>query len=93
MDRNTKENIFWKRCEKMIKSSRVKKIVALLLAVMMLMSTTVFGIWWGTPGYEWALSKKLTSVKTTSQLNRYVSLTDFYTTVIKYLKMAKQMMC
>lgn len=87
MDRNTKENIFWKRCEKMIKSSRVKKIVALLLAVMMLMSTTVFGVWWGTPGYEWALSKKLTSVKTTSQLNRYVSLTDFYTTVIKYLKM------
>lgn len=72
----------------MRKSSRTKKVIAmLLLVVMMLMSTNVFAVWWATPGYEWALANGLTNVKTTSQLNRNVSLTDFYTTAIKYLKL------
>ena len=72
----------------MRKSSRTKKIIVmLLLVVMMLMSTNVFAVWWATPGYEWALANGLTNVKTTSQLNRNVSLTDFYTTAVKYLKL------
>lgn len=72
----------------MKKTSCSKKIISLLLLVMMLMTnTTVFGVWWATPGYEWALSNKLTTVKSTSQLNKNVSLSDFYTTVIKYLKL------
>ena len=89
MDRNTKENINWKRCEKMRKSSRTKKVIMMLLLVtmMMLMSTNVFAVWWATPGYEWALANGLTKVKSTSQLNKNVSLSDFYTTAIKYLKL------
>lgn len=72
----------------MRKSSRTKKIIVMtLLVVMMLMSTNVFAVWWATPGYEWALSNGLTSVKTTTQLNRNVSLSDFYSTVVKYLKL------
>jgi len=72
----------------MKKSSRTKKIIVmLLLVVMMLMSTNVFAVWWATPGYEWALANGLTKVKSTSQLNRNVSLTDFYTTIIKYLQL------
>lgn len=72
----------------MIKTSRIKKLVCLFMIISMLMvNTTVFGVWWGTPGYEWALANRLTTVKSTSQLNKNVSLSDFYTTVIKYLKL------
>lgn len=68
--------------------SYAKKIVSLLIATIMIVScTTSFGVWWGTPGYEWALSNKLTSVKSTKQLKENVTLTDFYTTVTRYLKM------
>lgn len=88
MDRNTKENINWKRCEKMRKNSRLKKIISLLMiAIIVMACTNSFAVWWGTPGYEWALSNKLTTVKSTSQLNKNVTLTDFYTTVIKYLRL------
>ncbi|MBO5142592.1 MAG: hypothetical protein J6C46_06285 [Clostridia bacterium] len=72
----------------MKKKFTCKRIVSLMLLIVMLMtSSSVFAIWWGTPGYEWALTNKLTSVKSTSQLNKYVSLTDFYTTIIKYLQL------
>ena len=89
LDRNTKENMNGKRCEKMKKTPRIKNIICLLLLFMTILmsSTTVLGVWWGTPGYEWALSNKLTSVKSTTQLNQNVSLSDFYATVIKYLKL------
>lgn len=72
----------------MRKTPCIKKIISLLLLLTILMAnTTVFGVWWGTPGYEWALANKLTTVKSTSQLNKNVSLSDFYTTVIKYLQL------
>lgn len=72
----------------MKKSSRIKKIIVMIsLVATMLMTTNVFAVWWATPGYEWALTNGLTTVKSTSQLNRNVSLADFYSTVIKYLKL------
>lgn len=73
----------------MKKNSRGKKLIMMLLALttILMMSSSVFAVWWATPGYEWALSNGLTSVKSTSQLRQNVSLTDFYTTAIKYLKM------
>ena len=72
----------------MRKTSRIKKVICLLAVVsMLMMSTTAYAVWWATPGYEWALANKLTPVKTTSQLNQNVSVSDFYTTVIKYLRL------
>lgn len=38
-------------------------------------------------GYEWGLSKNLTSIKTRSQLNSSVTLSDYYSIITKYLKM------
>ena len=67
----------------MSKNSRTKIISILILFVMIFTSTTTLAVWWGTPGYEWALANRLTSVKTVSQLKKEVSLTDFYSTVIK----------
>jgi len=53
----------------------------------MLMATSCFAAWWGTPGYEWALSNDLTSIKTQSQLNKEVTLSDYYNIILKYLNM------
>ena len=73
----------------MKKTLKAKRLISLILVVMMtMMSTNVFAAWWwARPGYEWALTNRLTSVKTTAQLDRYVSLTDFYSVVLKYLKL------
>jgi len=71
----------------MSKISRAKIIGILIVVVMLFASTTTLAVWWGTPGYEWALANRLTSVKTMSQLKKEVSLTDFYSTVIKYLRL------
>ena len=43
--------------------------------------------WWGTPAYQWALTKKLTSVKTQAQLSKNVTLSDYYDIILKYLKL------
>ena len=43
--------------------------------------------WWGTPGYEWALSVGLTGYKSKSQLDSTVELDDLYATLLKYLSM------
>ena len=69
----------------------MKKIVTFficsLFTIMLFMNTNCFAAWWGTPGYEWALSKNLTSIKTQAQLNREVTLSDYYSIILKYLKM------
>ena len=69
----------------------MKKIIRLLICYIivstMFMGTSCFAAWWGTPGYEWALSKDLTSIKTQSQLNSDVTLSDYYNVILKYLKM------
>lgn len=49
--------------------------------------TTSYAAWWGTPGYQWALSKKLTPIKTQAQLSRNVTLSDYYDTILKYLRL------
>lgn len=63
-----------------------KNIVAILLLTIVLFTSNVsLAAWWATPGYEWALSKGLTSVKSKAQLDKTVTHTDFYSTVLKYL--------
>ena len=75
--------------KKTLKAIKMKNIICLLLIVIMMMtSTTIFAAWhWANPGYEWALSNRLTSVKSTKQLDKYVTLSDFYSTVLKYLRL------
>lgn len=63
------------------------KLSILLIISSIFIANICYAAWWGTPGYEWALSKNLTSVKTVSQLNSTVDHTDLYATMIKYLKM------
>lgn len=73
-----------------MKKSSLKKrirIILLTLITMLMFSSTAFAIWWATPGYEWALSNGLTKVKTNTQLKQTVALSDFYTIIVKYLKM------
>lgn len=65
----------------------IKLSIYLMIIVSMFMCSNCFGVWWGTPGYEWALSKDLTSVKTQAQLNRDVTLSDYYSIILKYLSM------
>jgi hypothetical protein len=48
-------------------------------------TNTCFALWWGTPGYEWALSNKLISVKTMSQLDSTVVHREFYSILLNYL--------
>ena len=59
----------------------------LVLTLLIFAGTSSYAAWWGTPGYEWALGKGLTSIKTQAQLNRKVTLSDYYNTIIKYLNM------
>lgn len=69
---------------KLFKNS--KRIVAVLLLTIVLFTSNVsLAAWWATPGYEWALSRGLTSVKSKTQLDKAVSHTDFYSTILRYL--------
>ena len=65
----------------------IRLLICLVIVTLMLMDTNCFAAWWGTPGYEWALSKDLTSMKTQAQLNRDVTLSDYYNIILKYLRM------
>ena len=56
--------------------------LAILLTTL---STATFAAWWGTPGYEWARSKGLTTMANNSALNNKVSHENFYATILKYL--------
>lgn len=66
---------------------KISIIMCMMLIMMFAMSSNVFAVWWATPGYEWALTNGLTNIKSTSQLKQNVSLSDFYTVAIKYLKL------
>ena len=65
----------------------IKLSICFVIITLMFISTSCFAAWWGTPGYEWALSKDLTSIKTQAQLNRDVTLSDYYNVILKYLRM------
>ena len=82
------ENLL-KRCEMMRKnSSRIIKSIIILTIVASTLSTSAFAAWtWSTPGYEWAREKRLTSITNTSTLNNKVSHANFYSILIKYLKL------
>ena len=64
-----------------------KLLICFAIFTMILMCSSCFAAWWGTPGYEWALSNGLTPIKTRAQLNREVTLNDYYNIILKYLKM------
>lgn len=64
-----------------------KMIVTIVVFLIVMFSMSVFAVWWGTPGYEWSLSKGLTSIKTQKQLQQTVSHTDLYSTILKYLEL------
>jgi hypothetical protein len=76
-----------KRCEEMKKFSKYINCIAIVMLLMFIFTNTCFALWWGTPGYEWALSNKLISVKTNSQLDTVVLHKDFYSILLKYLTM------
>lgn len=69
-----------------IKNSKIIKLITALTIVATMSSTTVFAAWWGTPGYEWAREKKLTTLANNSALNNKVSHANFYSILIKYLQ-------
>lgn len=68
----------------------IKILFITMLTLFILMGSNCFAAgWWGKPAYDWALSKGLTSIKTQSQLNKDVTLSDYYTIILKYLDMKK----
>ncbi len=69
--------------------SRIIKSILLIGILGTMLSTSIFAAWWGTPGYEWAKEKKLTSLANNSALNNPVSLDNLYSVVIKYLEFKK----
>jgi hypothetical protein len=76
-----------KRCERMKNISKYINCIATVMLLMFVFTNTCFALWWGTPGYEWAISNKLISVKTSAQLDTVVLHTDFYSIMLKYLTM------
>ncbi len=70
--------------------TKFKLLFITMLTFFVLVGSSCFAAgWWGTPGYEWARTKGLTSIKTQSQLNKDVTITDYYTVILKYLSMKK----
>ena len=68
----------------------LNKRILILTTIMLILVTSFsasFAAWWGTPGYEWALSVGLTGAKSKSQLESTVELDDLYATILKYLAM------
>ncbi len=66
--------------------SKISILTVILCGCLMAFSSS-FALWWGTPGYEWALRNGLTGQKTHSQLQTEVELDDLYATILKYLSM------
>lgn len=66
-----------------------KNMIALtIILIIFIMSFSVsMAAWWGTPGYEWAVSTGLTGIKSQAQLYSEVELDDLYATILKYLSM------
>lgn len=70
--------------------TNIKILFITMLTFFVLVGSNCFAAgWWGTPGYEWARTKGLTSIKTQSQLNKDVTISDYYTVILKYLSMKK----
>ncbi|MBR3280330.1 MAG: hypothetical protein IKI57_00590 [Clostridia bacterium] len=67
-------------------NKRLLFLTILMSTILMCLSMS-FAAWWGTPGYEWALSNGLTGTKTKGQLDSTVELDDLYYTLIKYLQL------
>lgn len=63
----------------------IKSVITLGIFITML-STTAFAAWWGTPGYEWARERRITSLANNSALNNKVSHENFYSILINYLR-------
>lgn len=70
----------------MKKFSSVVKRVLILVVVLVNIATISFAAWWGTPGYEWCLSKGITKMMTQSAMNKKVEQEDFYAILLRYLQ-------
>lgn len=70
----------------MRKISKVLKKILITGIMIVTLATATFAAWWGTPGYEWCLSKGITSIKTQNELNQVVTQEDFYAILLRYLK-------
>ena len=70
----------------MKKFSGVIKQCLILIVVLANIATVSFAAWWGTPGYEWCLSKGLTPIMTQKEMNQTVEQDDFYAILLRYLK-------
>lgn len=70
--------------KKLLKKSKCM-ISILLITIILFTSNVSLAAWWATPGYEWGLTRGLTSVKSQSQLNQVVTHSDFYSIILKYL--------
>ena len=68
------------------KSAGIIKTIIMLGIFITMISTTAFAAWWGTPGYEWARERRITSLANNSALNNKVSHANFYSILINYLK-------
>lgn len=79
-----RQRLLRKRCEDMKKNVFLYIVICTLF---IFIGNVSFAAWWGTPGYQWALSKKLTSIKTQAQLSKNVTLSDYYDIILKYLKL------
>lgn len=66
-------------------SSNAKKVL-ILVVVLVNIATISFAAWWGTPGYEWCLSKGITNMMTQSAMNKKVEQEDFYAILLRYLQ-------
>ena len=64
-----------------------KLLICFIIINIVFMCTSCFAAWWGTPGYEWALSNNLTSMKSRAQLDRDVTLSDYYNIILRYLRL------
>ena len=74
-----------RRCDKKMKKTRLAFCVVIILSLFV--CSSCYAAWWGTPGYEWALSRGLTSMKTQSTLNKEVTTSDYYNIILRYLKL------
>lgn len=70
----------------MKKFSKAIKVSLILVTILANIATVSFAAWWGTPGYEWCFSKGITPIMTQNEMNQKVSLDDFYSILLRYLR-------
>lgn len=68
-------------------TKKIKLFIILSVIVAMSSNTVMAAAFWATPGYQWAVNKRITSLANNSALSNKVSHANFYSVLIKYLKL------